>query len=197
MGRLREHVRTSQLKRWLRIGVPAAVIAGAGAVAYASVPHSFNDGDTLQAADLNENFAALDERLTAQEAKQVSVQTVTVQEVASADLLDTGNYSVYVACPANTRPIGGGCSLFQTNLSGNWEYNSQGRATGCPAALATYDPSPTSRLCLRTGSENIGDLINDGNGSNLTVLTLGWKCSMGAPPANTSLKTYAICLRTE
>ena len=197
MGKLREHVRIAQLKLWFRIAVPAAVIAGAGAVAFASVPHSFGAGDTLRAADLNENFAALETRLAALEAKEVSVQTVTLQEVASADSLDTGNYAVYVACPANTRPIGGGCSLFQTNLSGNWEYNSQGRATGCPGALATYNPNPTSRLCLRTGAEKIGDLINDGNGSDLTVTSLGWKCSMGAPPANTSLKAYAICLGTQ
>ena len=201
MGKLREHLRISQLKLWLRIAVPAAVIAGAGAIAFASVPHSFTAGDTLRAADLNANFTALDTRLTALEAKEVSVQTVSLQAVATADLLDTGNYSVYVACPANTRPIGGGCSLFQTDLSGNWEYNSQGRATGCPGALAAYaappDPPPTSRMCLRTGNENIGDLINDGNGSNLTISTLGWKCSMGAPPPNTSLKAYATCLRTQ
>ena len=115
----------------------------------------------------------------------------------AADTLDTGNYSVYVACPANSRPIGGGCSLFQTNLSGNWEYNSQGRATGCFGAFASYSASSTSRMCLRTGTEKIGDMINDGNGSDLTVSSLGFKCSMGAPPANTSLKAYVTCLQAQ
>jgi hypothetical protein len=52
-------------------------------------------------------------------------------------------------------------------------------------------------MCLRTGQENVGDLINDGNGSDLTISTLGWKCSMGSPPANTSLRAYVTCLQTQ
>jgi microcystin-dependent protein len=46
----------------------AGVVVGAGAVVSASVPHSFNSGDTLKAADLNANFTALDQRLAAVEA---------------------------------------------------------------------------------------------------------------------------------
>jgi hypothetical protein len=190
MGILPEHVRISRLKRWtLRIGILAAVVI-VSAVAFAGVPHTFVSGETLQAADLNANFSALDTRITALEANGMPFQNVTLQAVPAADTLDTGNYSVYVACPTGSRPIGGGCSLFQTNLSGNWEYNSQGRATGCPGAIAS-----TSRMCLRTGTENIGDPINDGNGLNLTVSSLGWKCSMTSPPANTSLKAYVTCWR--
>ena len=197
MNNRHERVKVSKFGRWtMRVGVPLAVVVGAGALAYAAVPHSFANGDTLQAADLNSNFAALDQRMSALETRAVPVQVV-VQAVATADVLDTGNYSVYVACPAKSRPIGGGCSLFQTNLSGNWEYNSQGRATGCPGGLASYSNGESSRMCLRMGNENVGDLINDGNGSNLTVNSLGWKCSMGLPPPNTSLRVYVSCLKTE
>jgi hypothetical protein len=44
------------------------IVVGGGALVRASVPHSFNTGDTLQAVDLNGNFAALDQRIAALEA---------------------------------------------------------------------------------------------------------------------------------
>jgi hypothetical protein len=49
-------------------GVAVVVVVGAGALVYGSVPHTFATGDTLQAADLNSNFTALDQRTTALEA---------------------------------------------------------------------------------------------------------------------------------
>jgi hypothetical protein len=55
----------------LGIGITALVLTGAGAIVYASVPHTFNSGDTLQAADLNGNFTALDTRIAALETGQV------------------------------------------------------------------------------------------------------------------------------
>jgi hypothetical protein len=51
----------------LGVGIAVVVLLGAGALVYASVPHAFNTGDTLQAADLNGNFSALDQRITALE----------------------------------------------------------------------------------------------------------------------------------
>jgi len=47
-----------------------AAIVGAGALGRASVPHTFNAGDTLAAADLNANFAALDQRISTLESKE-------------------------------------------------------------------------------------------------------------------------------
>jgi hypothetical protein len=55
----------------LGIGIAALVLTGAGAIVYASVPHTFNTGDTLQATDLNGNFSALDTRITALETGNV------------------------------------------------------------------------------------------------------------------------------
>jgi hypothetical protein len=52
----------------LGIAIAALILTGAGALVYASVPHTFNTGDTLQAADLNGNFSALDTRISALEA---------------------------------------------------------------------------------------------------------------------------------
>jgi len=49
-------------RRAKRAGAAVAVVllaVGAGAVAYASVPKTWTDGETLNAADLNANFAAL------------------------------------------------------------------------------------------------------------------------------------------
>jgi hypothetical protein len=45
-------------------------VVGAGALVGAAVPHAFNTGDTLAAADLNGNFAALDQRIAALEARE-------------------------------------------------------------------------------------------------------------------------------
>jgi hypothetical protein len=60
----------ARVKRWaLRIGIPI-VLVGAAAVAIAATPlHTWATGDTLTAADLNGNFKALDDRLTALEAQ--------------------------------------------------------------------------------------------------------------------------------
>ena len=55
----------------LGIGIAALVLTGAGAIVYASVPHTFTTGDTLQASDLNTNFSGLDTRITALETGNV------------------------------------------------------------------------------------------------------------------------------
>jgi hypothetical protein len=64
--RSRFRVRRSYLWALLAMGL----VVGAGALGRASVPHTFNTGDTLAAADLNTNFMALDQRITALEAKE-------------------------------------------------------------------------------------------------------------------------------
>lgn len=51
----------------LRVGLPAAVLLGAGGVAYANLPHTFAPGEVLTAASLNTSFQSLDTRVTALE----------------------------------------------------------------------------------------------------------------------------------
>jgi phage-related minor tail protein len=47
----------ARIKKWaLAVGVPAAVVLGGGAVAWASGLVTWTTGQTLQAADLNNNF---------------------------------------------------------------------------------------------------------------------------------------------
>jgi hypothetical protein len=58
-----------RVPRWARrvaiyAGVPAAVMLGLSALVWADVPHSWQAGETLRAADLNVNFTALDQRTT-------------------------------------------------------------------------------------------------------------------------------------
>lgn len=54
-------------KLLVRVGLPIAFVLGGSALAYANVPKTWNAGDPLKAADLNENFSSLDARLVALE----------------------------------------------------------------------------------------------------------------------------------
>jgi hypothetical protein len=53
---------SERVKRLARLAVPAFVLFG-GSVAFAGVPTTFKDGDTLSAQAMNENFASVDARL--------------------------------------------------------------------------------------------------------------------------------------
>jgi len=59
---------TARKRAYLWAGVTLATIVGAGALVFASVPHTFTNGETLTADNLNGNFSALDQRLTTLEA---------------------------------------------------------------------------------------------------------------------------------
>ncbi len=57
-------------KKWgLRIGIPAAVLLGGGAVAYAAGLVTWSSGQTLQASDLNGNFTYVQGEITALQAE--------------------------------------------------------------------------------------------------------------------------------
>jgi hypothetical protein len=72
---------TRAQKRLLKIGVPALFLATAS-VALAGVPHTFTAGQTVKAMDMNDNFNALDMRLTTVEA---------LPTVVAASATNTGN----------------------------------------------------------------------------------------------------------
>lgn len=70
-------VKPGAVKRALALAGGIAVIGGAVAIAHA-VPTMFEDGDVLTAAQLNANFADLEERTATLEAARVVLQTGTV-----------------------------------------------------------------------------------------------------------------------
>ena len=59
--------RTRRKRAYIGAGLALAAVVTTGAVVLASVPHSFSAGETLTAANLNSNFAALDQRIAALE----------------------------------------------------------------------------------------------------------------------------------
>ena len=89
---------------------------GTGAVVYASVPHTFATGDTLQAADLNGNFTALDQRLAALEtANATALPVLTAASGTQVQLVPNtdGAYSgTFLDVPAGTWLVQGQASLF-------------------------------------------------------------------------------------
>jgi hypothetical protein len=73
-------------RRALTIGIPLAILAGAGAVAYAGVPNIWKSGDVLNAAALNENFDSIDKRVGALEANPTYL-------VAESQITENGSLS--------------------------------------------------------------------------------------------------------
>jgi microcystin-dependent protein len=64
-----EGIRRTHRKRvYIGAGLALAAVVTTGAVVLASVPHTYTAGETLTAANLNSDFAALDQRLSALEA---------------------------------------------------------------------------------------------------------------------------------
>jgi hypothetical protein len=52
-----------RVKKWgLRIGIPLGLLFGGGAIAWAAGLHTWSNGDTLNATDLNGNFTLRPER---------------------------------------------------------------------------------------------------------------------------------------
>lgn len=81
-------VKHGAVKRALALAGGIAVIGGAVAIANA-VPTMFQDGDVLTAAQLNGNFANLEERVATLEADKVVLQTGTV-----GDSLQNGSWTL-------------------------------------------------------------------------------------------------------
>jgi hypothetical protein len=81
-----------RVKRWaLRIGIPAAVLLGGGAIAYATgLPVTWSSGQTLYAADLNNNFAYLQNEITGDaglEGQNAALQSeITASQNSISDL---------------------------------------------------------------------------------------------------------------
>ena len=141
-------------KRWaLRVGIPAGLIAGAGAIAFAAVPKTWNSGDVLTAADLNGNFTNLDSRLTTLQS-QLASQAVVSLTVASG----SGNASACTASP---------CVI--TSQSGQVQQVTHGGTGQYTVAFVpgTFSAAPS---CVVTGI-NAAQACGANNGPNAGVAT--------------------------
>lgn len=103
--------------------------------AHAAVPFTFQAGQPAKAAEVNQNFTNLDQRVTAAGSISVDRFTFTNQSVASA------------SCPASSAIVGIGCScldgngtknlgvLFGCDMAGN------GGVAGCSPEAITFNPN--------------------------------------------------------
>jgi hypothetical protein len=95
-----EKQRRSRMRRPLLWGAAAfGLVVGAAVLVRAQVPHTFNTGDVLNAADLNNDLSALDQRIAALEAQahppsafrawlSTAGPTLTATMVISFDMVD-------------------------------------------------------------------------------------------------------------
>src|SRR5579859_4313451 len=66
------------VKRWgIRLGIPLAVLIGGSTIAWAAMLHTWNNGDRLNADDLNGNFATLQSEIAALQQSTTALQQVT------------------------------------------------------------------------------------------------------------------------
>jgi hypothetical protein len=142
-------------KRLLKIGVPAAVLL-VGSVAVANVPNTFKDGDALSAQTMNDNFVALDTRLT-------NLEALTARQTAD------GGYSLGATFCGATGQTKGDLSGLPAAGSGYAKARAQCQTT-CS--------SPTAHMCTAEElirSAALGKTIGGGwysTGTNVTGVIL-------------------------
>jgi tail collar domain len=173
----------------VRILVPVGLVASLGVVALAA-SHTFSNGEVLQAADLNGNFAALEQRIAALEAVAAPPGTVVMyagKTVPAGWLLCDGRPVSRAMYPALFSAVGvgygpgdGSTTFALPNLIGKFlmGVGADGIAsTGGKATMDTSHRHVPGELAL-AGGGHFHDLpIGDsGNG-------LGWtrKFATGAP----------------
>jgi len=148
---MRDAIGKLSKRRRLRLGSGAVVLAlaaGAGAVAFADVPHTFTDGETLRAVDLNANFAALEQRIAALEAREPMAGTFPAVLGRGEHPLGPGSAQTWFcgAAPTNlivsSAPIPLGGSVTFSNAFGTILFTNGG-------AIA-LNLDPPNEACLKT-----------------------------------------------
>ena len=157
---------STRQKRVLAALVIPAVLAGAGAVAYANVQHTWKEGEVLGAADLNDNFSALDKRVATIESNVTPPGTVTAYAAPVGGAVDPPlgwllcngsavsrtKYAGLFAVIGTTAGVGDGTTTF--NLPDYRGYFLRGVDQG-----AGRDPEAATRTPMANGS-NSGDAVN-------------------------------------
>jgi C1q domain len=91
-----------RMKRWgLRLGIPAVVLLGGGAIAYAAGLVTWSSGQTLQASDLNNNFSYLQGEIAALQG-QAHPASAFRAELTNAVTIPNGVQAPYTTVPFNS-----------------------------------------------------------------------------------------------
>jgi hypothetical protein len=158
------------------------LVLGAGAIGRASVPHTFNAGDTLAAADLNANFTGLDQRITALEAKEPFAGTFPAVRGAGYEpvFCGTAPATINVSSAVPTTSYG------QSNAFGDIVFTSGGAVslieswdesasactgmTVCAAPLTYYLKSPVDQtITVHAYLDNTGAVYVNGTQQAMTT----------------------------
>ena len=174
-----------RVKKWaLGVGVPAAVVLGGGAVAWASGLVTWTSGQTLLAADLNNNFSYLQNQITGDGGVQGEIAAL------QGEITGDGGVQAQIAAlqasvfPAGTYPaVVGGSESYETSIASF--------SCGAPTALA-FDVNPTGGAETNVANAAFGHLIFTRSGAfdqsqgNSTVgaITVTPFASTSAPCAN-------------
>jgi len=147
--------RARRKRAYIGAGLALAVVVTTGAVVLASVPHTFNTGETLTAANLNNNFSALDQRIAALESLLPS-GTVVAYGGPSSTNADAGSAAIpsgWLLCDGSAVSRTAYASLFAA-IGINY---------GGGDGIATFNlPDLRGRTIIGTG-----------HGTGLTARTLG------------------------
>jgi hypothetical protein len=142
-------------RRWLRTkrsylwaALALGVVVGAGALVGAAVPHTFNTGDTLTAADLNNTIAALDERIAALESNPFAGTYPAVRGLGTGPGGGGGGWF----CGAAPTTINMATTIPATGFTGSNAFGdivfTSGGAFGFDLSLATAtNACPTMEVC--------------------------------------------------
>lgn len=149
-----------RVKRALMLSAPLAIVL-AGSIAYAGVPTVFKDGDTLSAQALNDDFAAVDQRLAKLEA------------FSSKATADGGFSAGAVYCGATGNTVADLSSL-AANGSG------YGKAR---AQCQTTCSSPSAHMCS-------GDELTRTSQLGTTSMPSGWYTSGAASAISGGTNNY-------
>jgi microcystin-dependent protein len=162
--------RTSGKRPYVVGAVVGALVVGAGALVYASVPHTFATGETLTADNLNGNFSALDQRLAAVEAVLLPSGTIIAYGGPASATTDGGAPAVpagWLLCDGSAVSrttyanlfaaiginFGGGDGIGTFNLP-----DLRGRFLRGVDHGAGRDPNAAARTASNTGGQ-VGDAV--------------------------------------
>ncbi len=167
---------THRQKRVATGSIALAVALAAGA-ALADVPKTFVAGETLRAADLNANFTALDNRLTAEETKAAPARAVgtigavsysigMTEYVGATDPYLGGELGGYTGVKALCEAVAASPSAHQCSVDEIWRLAQMGAAppvSGWISGAAGSNWPMTLRDCF--GWAGTGDAASDERGS--------------------------------